>query len=129
MRPPNSSYFNLVGGQQSPGGGVNPLIPLTNPALILTFLGIGMTIVLPCCGWLVTRFVRQMVPVSLADAERAFSNYNEFVCSSRMSLSDESSRSYTQQRGMATFLAALKATISTRLALGSIDLTSCTFYE
>jgi len=74
----------------------------------------------PCCGWLVTRFVRQMVPVSLADAERAFSNYNELVCSSRMSLSDESSRSYTQQHGMATFLAALKATISTRLALGSM---------
>jgi hypothetical protein len=30
------------------------------------------------------------VPVSSADAERAFSSYNKLVCSSRLSLSDES---------------------------------------
>jgi hypothetical protein len=32
------------------------------------------------------------VPVSSADAERAFSSYNKLVCSSRLSLSDDSIR-------------------------------------
>ena len=32
------------------------------------------------------------LPVSSADAERAFSTYNKLVCSSRLSLSDESVR-------------------------------------
>src|SRR6218665_3858916 len=32
------------------------------------------------------------VPMSSADAERAFSTYNKLICSSRLSLSDESVR-------------------------------------
>ena len=66
---------------------------------ILTFLGIGMNVVQP-------------VPVSYADAERAFSTvtttnlYASTECRCLMNLS----RYYMQQRGMATFLAALKAT-------------------
>ena len=45
---------------------------------------------LPCLVGHALRTVE--VPVSSADAERAFSTYNKLVCSSRFSLSDESVR-------------------------------------
>ena len=42
--------------------------------------------------WLQHAIRRIAVPVTSADAERAFSSYNKLVCYSRLSLSDESVR-------------------------------------